>query len=111
MLKYSSEARRTSSSSVAELSEDKKQRMNVGRPILHSEGWSKVTVVLLDRQVAHLDRLAADIRQNTGRAISRAEILRALIEFTSRSGADLTTATSEEEIVSRLLDNKSKKRE
>lgn len=96
---------------MTELREDKKQRTNVGRPILHSEGWSKVTVVLLDRQVAHLDRLAADIRQNTGRAISRAEILRALIEFTSRSGADLTTATSEEEIVARLLESPSRKRD
>ena len=49
---------------------------NRGRPIVHTEPWAKITVVLLDRHVAYLDRLAIDIRLKHGRAISRAEIIR-----------------------------------
>ena len=33
-----------------------------GRPPVHQETWSKVSVVLFDRQIVHLDRLATDIR-------------------------------------------------
>jgi len=51
-----------------------------GRPIIHTEPWAKISVVLLDRHVAYLDRLANDIRLS-GRAISRAEIIRGLIEW------------------------------
>ena len=37
-----------------------------GRPIVHTEPWAKITVVLLDRHVAYLDRLAIDIRLKHG---------------------------------------------
>src|SRR5947209_4288704 len=37
-------------------------KSNRGRPIVHTEPWAKITVVLLDRHVAYLDRLAIDIR-------------------------------------------------
>ncbi|HEX7709186.1 MAG TPA: hypothetical protein VF701_22215 [Thermoanaerobaculia bacterium] len=70
-----------------------------GRPLVHTERWSKVTVVLLDRHVAFLDSVAIDIRLKHGRAISRAEIIRALIEAAERSGLDLTGADSVESIV------------
>jgi len=57
------------------------------------ESWSKITVVLLDRQVAFLDRLAVDIRLRHGVAISRAELIRALIEAMIQSDVPLSDAS------------------
>jgi hypothetical protein len=76
--------------------------MNRGRPVTHTEPWGKITVVLLDRHVANLDRLAIDIRLRHGRAISRAEIIRAFIEAAYQSGIDLSEATSGDAIVGLL---------
>ena len=73
-----------------------------GRPIVHTEPWAKITVVLLDRHVANLDRLAIDIRLRHGKAISRAEIIRALIEAAFQSGVDLSQANSLETLVELL---------
>lgn len=73
-----------------------------GRPVLHTEPWAKITVVLLDRHVAYLDRLAIDIRLKHGKAISRAEIIRGLIEAASQSGLDLSDANSIESLVELL---------
>lgn len=70
-----------------------------GRPIVHTEPWAKITVVLLDRHVAYLDRLAIDIRLKHGKAISRAEIIRGLIEASIKSGIDLSDADSIDTIV------------
>lgn len=67
------------------------------------EDWSKVTVVLLNRQVVFLDRLAATIRENTGSTVKRAEILRALVDALAESGLDLSYATSESAIKAALL--------
>lgn len=72
---------------------------NRGRPIVHVEPWSKITVVLLDRHVAFLDRLAIDIRLKHGKAISRAEIIRGLIEAAFQGGVDLSQADSIDTIV------------
>ena len=69
-----------------------------GRPPLHDEAWSKVTVVLLNRHVVFLDRLATNIRERTGTAIKRAEIIRALIDVLAESDLDLTSATSAAEL-------------
>lgn len=66
-----------------------------GRPPVHEEDWTKVTVVLLNRQIVYLDLLAADIRATTGAAIKRAEIIRALIDALAESDIDLTSAASE----------------
>jgi len=52
----------------------------------HEEPWTKVTVVLFTRQIAWLDHLAANIRAARGTAVSRAEIIRALIEELVQSG-------------------------
>lgn len=73
-------------------------RPSPGRPPLHDEAWSKVTVVLLNRHVVFLDRLATDIRERTGTAIKRAEIIRALIDVLAESDLDLTSATSAAEL-------------
>ena len=81
-------------------------KSNRGRPIVHTEPWAKITVVLLDRHVAYLDRLAIDIRLKHGKAISRAEIIRGLIEASFQSGVDLSQADSIDQIVELLTTKK-----
>src|SRR6266487_5083232 len=51
-----------------------------GRPPVHTETWSKVSVVLFDRQVHHLDRLSSEVRAKRGKMLNRAGIIRALID-------------------------------
>ena len=53
-------------------------RATRGRPPVHQETWSKVSVVLFDRQIVHLDRIATDIRGKSGKVLNRAELIRAL---------------------------------
>ncbi|TAK23828.1 MAG: hypothetical protein EPO40_25035 [Myxococcaceae bacterium] len=69
----------------------------LGRPATHEE-WTKVTVVLFNRQIVFLDRLANDIRAKTGAAIRRAEILRALVDALESEGIDLSEAKSEADL-------------
>lgn len=85
-------------------------KANRGRPVVHTEPWAKVTVVLLDRHVAYLDRAAVDIRLRHGKAISRAEIIRGLIEATIQSGADLAQADSVEAVTEIVATSLAKKR-
>lgn len=85
-------------------------KSNRGRPIVHTEPWAKITVVLLDRHVAYLDRLAIDIRLKHGRAISRAELIRGLIESAFQSGVDLSQADSIETLVELLTGPGAKKK-
>lgn len=66
-----------------------------GRPAEHGEPWTKVTVVLFDRQIAFLDRLSADIRLKTRSAVSRAELIRAMIDAVEAGKIDLSIAGSE----------------
>src|SRR6266516_3366834 len=69
-----------------------------GRPPVHQESWSKVSVVLFDRQILHLDRLATDIRGTSGKVLNRAEIIRALIDGLIDSGMDITATGSEADL-------------
>src|SRR3954467_13566489 len=73
-----------------------------GRPPVHRETWSKVSVVLFDRQIVHLDRLATDIRGRSGKVLNRAEIIRALIDGFIDSGMDVTAAASEADLRGRV---------
>jgi hypothetical protein len=73
-----------------------------GRPPVHQETWSKVSVVLFDRQILHLDRLATDIRGRSGKVLNRAEIIRALIDGLIDSGMDITTTGSEADLRARV---------
>jgi hypothetical protein len=73
-----------------------------GRPPVHHETWSKVSVVLFDRQIIHLDRLTTDIRGKNGKAINRAEIIRALIDGLIESGMDITASASEADLRARV---------
>ncbi len=69
-----------------------------GRRPSHTEHWTKVTVVLFDRQIVFLDRLGADIRASSGVAISRAHVIRALVDSLGESDLDLTGARSESDL-------------
>lgn len=69
-----------------------------GRRPSHTEHWTKVTVVLFDRQIVFLDRLGADIRATSGVAISRAHVIRALIDALANSDLDLTGTRSEADL-------------
>ena len=74
-----------------------------GRPPIHDEAWTKVTVVLFNRQIVFLDRLAANIRAQSGAAISRAQLIRALLDAVTDADIDLTSATSEADLKATLL--------
>lgn len=74
-----------------------------GRPPVHAEAWTKVTVVLFNRQIAFLDRLAASIRVESGASISRAQLIRALVDAVGAARVDLTAATSESDLKGLLL--------
>ncbi|OFW05728.1 MAG: hypothetical protein A3H96_11790 [Acidobacteria bacterium RIFCSPLOWO2_02_FULL_67_36] len=74
-----------------------------GRPPVHDEAWTKVTVVLFNRQIVFLDRLAANIRAQTGAAISRAQLIRALLDAVADADIDLTASLSEADLKATLL--------
>ena len=74
-----------------------------GRPPVHDEAWTKVTVVLFNRQIVFLDRLSANIRAQTGAAISRAQLIRSVVDAISEADVDLTTALSEADLKATIL--------
>jgi hypothetical protein len=74
-----------------------------GRPPVHDEAWTKVTVVLFNRQIFFLDRLAANIRAQSGATISRAQLIRSLVDALSEADIDLTASTSENDLKATLL--------
>ncbi len=69
---------------------------------MHQETWSKVSVVLFDRQIVHLDRLSTDLRDKAGKALNRAEIIRALIDGLLDSGMEIKIAESEADLRARV---------
>src|SRR5215212_1056809 len=77
-------------------------KLGPGRPPIHNETWSKVSVVLFDRQILHLDRLAKNIRLKGGKLLNRAEIIRALIDGLIDSGMDISGTTSEKDLRARV---------
>lgn len=87
---------------VARSSIKRRQTARRGRPTVHSEAWSKVSVVLFDRQIVRLDRLASDIRQKTGQVVNRAALIRAVIDGLFDSDIDIKTIGSEQELRARL---------
>jgi hypothetical protein len=82
-----------------------------GRRATHTDRWTKVTVVLLDRQIVFLDRLASDIRAATGAAITRANVIRALVDALAATDVDLTTSRSEADLLSVLTQRMKTRRE
>ena len=75
-----------------------------GRPPIDEEPWTKVTVVLFNRQIVFLDRIAASIRARRGVAMSRAQLVRALLDAVGDSDIDLTASTSEAALKKAILD-------
>ena len=73
-----------------------------GRPPVHAETWSKVSVVLFDRQILQLDRLATHDDGRNGKVLNRAEIIRALIDGLIDSGMDITGTSSEADLRARV---------
>lgn len=69
-----------------------------GRPQVHHEDWTKITVILMNRQVIYLDRLVTDIRAKTGACVSRAELIRAMVDAVAKSKLDITEAASGSEL-------------
>jgi len=61
-----------------------------------------VSVVLFDRQILHLDRLAGEIRGKSGKMLNRAEIIRALIDGLIDSGMDITSTGSQADLRARV---------
>jgi len=74
------------------------EKKRPGRPPVHDESWSKVTVTLFNRQIGLLDRIGADIRIASGSSVSRSEILRAMIDAMAEAEVELTTAKSEADV-------------
>src|SRR5262245_18177173 len=79
------------------------ERSRPGRPPCHDEAWTKVTVVLFDRQIEFLDGLASSIRSTSGAAISRAQLIRSLVDAVADAGIDLTASKSEADLKAAVL--------
>jgi hypothetical protein len=62
------------------------------------DAWSRVTIVLTNRQIVYLDRLSADIRARTGAIVKRTEIIRALVDHLADSELDAASARSENDL-------------
>ena len=74
------------------------QKRRPGRPPTHVESWTKVTVVLFDRQIAYLDGVVQSIRARSGNTISRAQLIRALVDAAYEAQIDLGVGGSEAEL-------------
>jgi hypothetical protein len=78
-------------------------RARRGRPLIHGEAWSKVSVVLMDRQIVRLDRLVSEIQRATGAILTRAGVIRALVDgVVGGNGFDITNVTSEFDLRDRV---------
>lgn len=80
-------------------------RARRGRPRTHREAWTKVSVVMFERQVLELDRLTAAIRSKTGANLTRADIIRSLLDALNESRLDVTSIVSGAQL-KRLLSQK-----
>ena len=80
-------------------------RARRGRPRTHREAWTKVSVVMFERQVLELDRLTTAIRSKTGANLTRAEVIRALLDALNESRLDVTSIISGAQL-KRLLQQK-----
>ena len=87
-----------------------KPKRGPGRPPVHDEAWTKVTVVLFDRQIGFLDGVAASIRAQNGTPMSRAQLIRALVDATAEAGIDLTSAHGEADLKAMILERLSRYR-
>jgi len=75
-----------------------------GRPAIHDDRWSKVSVVLFDRQIVRMDDVINAIRRKTGIVLTRAALIRALIDGVLDSEFELTTIASEGDLRKQLAE-------
>ena len=61
---------------------------------MHREAWTKVSVVMFERQILELDKLTMTIRSKTGATITRAEVIRSLLDALDESRLDVTNVDS-----------------
>jgi hypothetical protein len=80
----------------------RRQTARRGRPPVHPEAWSKVSMVLFDRQIERFDRIINDIRHRTGKVMSRAALVRAIIDGLFDSEFEIKTVGSEQELRARV---------
>lgn len=59
--------------------------------------------MLFDRQIAYLDRIVATIRTQSGTPISRAQLIRALIDAAGEANIDMSTSRTEAELRAAIL--------
>jgi hypothetical protein len=64
----------------------------------------KTMLGMLDRHIAYLEAVSAAIRRRRCAVVSRAAIIRALIEFMQRSGIDFSRFGSADEMVPFLVE-------
>src|SRR5258708_4581582 len=78
-------------------------RVKLGRPLVHSEPWAKITVVMFERHAAYLDVMSVLMRMRHHRSISRTELIRAFVEFMERSPIDFSQFATMEQMVQYLV--------
>lgn len=61
-----------------------------------------MSVVLMDRQIVRLDRLVSEIHRATGAILTRAGVIRALVDGVVGSGLDITGISSEHALRDRI---------
>ena len=69
-----------------------------GRPATLLEDTVQVTALIFKRQVSVLDRLALDIRDNTGATLDRSPLLRGIVDGVLDAGVPLDRCSSEADI-------------
>ena len=74
-----------------------------------ADKWVRNSTTVFNRHLVFLDRQTAEIRAKTTASISRAEIIRALIDALEDSGMDISGVRSEEELRA-LLEKRLKRR-
>lgn len=99
---YKSQTTETENQTLPPEQENQKKRK--GRPREHTEGWTKATVVLLDKHIDWLDQLSVDMRKTTKTSISRAELIRAILQaiIDNKMHEEFTDIYSAEQITTKI---------
>ncbi len=77
---------------------------SAGRRRVHTEPWTKVSVMMEEHHVTYLNLVSMFMRVRHHRTVARAEIVRAFVEFMERSGIDFTQFASIEEMTAYLTE-------
>jgi hypothetical protein len=74
-----------------------------GRPHVHDESWTKVSVVLFDRQIKQLDRILRELRQPDGKRLTRASLIRAFLDGLLKGGVEIAPTASETDLRDQIV--------